>query len=237
MKLHCKGCQKKIKLADYKCPFCGTVNFSTDEEVRAAYNARVPKHVPGKAGAAVAGALVAVNLAVVILIIIISVIIGAIIISIKADNDWAFEHVLQQTDFDNANSGFGNRFELTRVYSESTYPYYVMYITYNGEPENFISESVALCDMMYCSYSPEERRNNYRDELSIRLTCGEMKLALNQSRYAKTNVLFDYSELEVFGLKSLTVYTDGMTDEEKQQLDGASYPFELIIKLTNGSPL
>ena len=86
MKLCCRSCQKKIKLADYKCPFCGAVNFSTDEEVRAAYNAHAPKGV----GAVPAGALVAVNTTVGIFIIIISVIIGAIIISVyssqKADN-------------------------------------------------------------------------------------------------------------------------------------------------------
>lgn len=121
MKLRCKGCQKNIKLADYKCPFCGTVNFSTDEEVRAAYNARVPK----KLGAAVTGAFVAVNTTVVIFIIIISVIIGAIIISVysiqKADNEWAFEHVAEWTEFDKANGSFGGRFEFTRVYSESAY--------------------------------------------------------------------------------------------------------------------
>lgn len=230
MKLRCKGCQKKIKLADYKCPFCGTVNFSTDEEVRAAYNARVPKHVPKKLGAAVTGAFVAVNTAVVVFIIIISVIIGAIIISVKADNEWAFEHVLQQTDFENANSGFGNRFELTRVYSESAYPYYVMYITYNGEPEDFISESVALCDMMYCSYSPKERKNKYRDELSFTLTCGEMKLAFNQSQYAETNVLFDYSTLECFDLKSLTVHTGEMSDTDIKSIENGNYSFDIYLK-------
>lgn len=226
MKLRCKGCQKKIKLADYKCPFCGTVNFSTDEDVRAAYNAYAPKGV----GAAAAGAFAAVNTAVVVFIIIISVIIGAIIISVKADNERAFEHVLQQTDFENANSGFGNSFELTRVYSESTYPYYVMYITYSGEPEDFIGESVALCDMMYCSYSPKEDRNNYRDELSFSLTCGEMKLAFNQSQYAETNVLFDYSTLECFDLKSLTVHTDEMSDTDIKSIENGNYSFDIYLK-------
>lgn len=233
MKLCCKGCQKKIKLADYKCPFCGMVNFSTDEEVRAAYNAHAPKHVPEKVGAALAGTFAAVNTAVVIFIIIISVIIGAIIISVyssqKADNEWAFEHVLQRTDFDNANSGFGNRFEFTRVYSESAYPYYVMYITYDGEPEDFISESVSLCDMLYCSYAPAEHRN-YRDELSFKLTCGEMKLLCDRSRYAETNVLFDYSALESFGLKSLTVHTGEMNDTDIKSIKNGNYSFEIYFK-------
>lgn len=221
MKLRCKGCQKKIKLDDYNCPFCGKVNFSTDEEVRAAYNAHAPRGV----GAAVAGVFVAINTAVVIFIIIISVIIGAIIISVysiqKADNDWAFEHVAEWTEFDKLNSG--GKFEVTRVYSESAYPYYVMYITYNGEPEDFISESIALC---YDMFQNVDRYDDY----SFSLKCGDMGLVCDRSLYVKTNVLFDYSELELFGLKSLTVYTNKMTDEEKQQLDGASYSFEFIIK-------
>lgn len=222
MKIRCKSCQKKIKLADYKCPFCGEINFGTDEEVRAAYNA----HAPKGAGAAFAGAFVAVNTTVVVFIIIISVIIGAIIISVysiqRADNEWAFEHAAKLTGFEKANSSFGERFEYTRVYSESTYPYYVMYITYNGEPEDFIRESIALCYDMY-------QNVHYRDEYSFSVKCGDMAFVCRESRYVATNVLFDYSELEQFGLKSLTVHTNRMTDDEKQQLDGASYPFELLI--------
>lgn len=95
--------------------------------------------------------------------------------------------------------------------------------------EDFISESVALCDMLYCSYSPEESRYNYRDNLSFSLTCGELKLAFNQSRYAETNVLFDYLELECFELKSLIVYT-GMTDEEIRSIENGKYPFEVLTK-------
>ncbi len=229
MKLCCRSCQKKIKLADYKCPFCGAVNFSTDEEVRAAYNAHASKGV----GAVPAGALVAVNTTVGIFIIIISVIIGAIIISVyssqKADNEWAFEHVADWTEFDKVNSSFGGRFELTRVYSESAYPYYVMYITYDGEPENFISESVSLCDMLYCSYASEKRRN-YRDDLSIKLTCGEMKLVCNRSLYAETNVLFDYSTLECFDLKSLTVHTGEMSATEIKSIENGNYSFDIYLK-------
>jgi len=127
MKLRCKGCQKKIELTDYNCPFCGKVNYSTD-----------------------------------------------------------------------------------------------------GEPEDFIRESVSLCDMLYRSAC--EGHSSYRDELTFKLTCGEMMFNCDRSRYAETNVLFDYSELELFGLKSLTVHTDKMTDEEKQRLNGASYPFELITE-------
>lgn len=221
MKLRCKSCQKKIKLADCKCPFCGEINFDTDEEVRAAYNA----HAPKRFGAAVAGAFVAVNTTVVVFIIIISVIIGAIIISVyssqKADNEWAFEHVAKWTEFDKLNSG--GRFEVARVYSESTYPYYVMYIIYNGDPEDFIRESIALC---YDMFQNVDRCDYY----SFSVKCGELAFVCDCSRYVETNVLFDYSELELFGLKSLTVHTNRMTDEEKQQLDGASYPFEFIIK-------
>ncbi len=227
MKLRCKGCQKKIELSDYNCPFCGKVNFSTDEEVRAAYN----RHVPKGAGAAAAGVLAAVSTTVGIFIIIISVIISAIIISVyssqKANNDWAFEHVAKWTEFDKANSSFGGRFEFTRVYSESAYPYYEMYITYDGEPEDFIRESVSLCDMLY-RYAGEGH-SSYRDELTFKLMCGEMMFNCERSRYVETNVLFDYSELELFGLKSLTVHTDKMTDEEKQRLKGTSYPFVMII--------
>lgn len=234
MKLRCKSCQKKIKLADYKCPFCGTVNFSTDEEVRAAYNARVPKHMPGKIGAAAAGAFAAVSSAVVVFIIIILVIIGAIIISVysiqKADNEWAFEHVLQQTDFENANSGFGNRFELTRVYSESAYPYYVMYMTYNGKPENFINESVSFCDMLYHSYVCYDNRYNHRDDLAFKLTCGEMMFICDRSRYVETNVLFDYSTLECFDLKSLTVHTGEMSDTDIKSIENGNYSFDIYLK-------
>ena len=229
MKIRCKSCQKKIKLADYKCPFCGTVNFSTDDEVRAAYNARAPKgagaaHLPKRLGAAFAGAFVAVNTAVVVFIIIISVIIGVIVISVyssqKANNEWAFENVPKLTGFDKANSS--GRFEVTRVYSESVYPYYEMYITYNGEPEDFIRESIVLCDDMF-------QNIHHRDEYSFLVKSGDMAFVCRESRYVETNVLFDYSELEFFGLESLTVHTNRMTDEEKQQLDGASYPFELLI--------
>lgn len=221
MKLRCKSCQKKIKFADYKCPFCGTVNFSTDEEVRAAYNS----HVPKGAGAAVAGAFAAVNTAVAVFIIIILVIIGAIIISVysnkKAQNERAFEHMLEWTEFDQLNSG--GRFEVTRVYSESAYPYYIMYITYNGDSEDFIRESIALC---YDMFQNVDRYDDY----AFSVKCGELSFVCDRSWYAETNVLFDYSELDLFGLKSLTVDTNRMTDEEKQQLDGASYPFEFIIK-------
>lgn len=229
MKLRCKGCQKKIKLADYKCPFCGKVNFSTDEEVRAAYNAHAPKGVH----AAVAGAFVAVNSAVVIFIIIISVIIGTVIITIhfskKADNEWAFEHAAELTGFDKANSSFGERFEYTRVYSESAYPYYVMYITYNGEPEDFIRESIALCDMLYL-YADDEHSRNYRDDFTFKLTCEELAFVCERSRYVETNVLFDYSELELLGLKSLTVHTDGMTGEDIHNIESGNYPFEIYLK-------
>ena len=220
MKLRCKSCQKKIKLSDYKCPFCGTVNFSTDEEVRAAYNT----HAPKGAGAAFAGAFVAVNTAVMSFIIVIAVIIGAIVISVclnrKAESERAFKHVAEWTEFDKLNSG--GKFEYTRVYSAPTYPYYVMYITYNGEPENFISESTALCYEMF------QNVDRY-DDYAFSVKCGELVFVCDRSWYAETNVLFDYSELELFGLKSLTVHTNRMTDKEKQQLDGASYPFELLI--------
>lgn len=222
MKLRCKGCHKKIELADYKCPFCGTVNYGTDEEVRAAYNA----HAPKGAGAAVAGVFAAVNTAVVIFIIIISVIIGTLIIAIhfnkKAENKWAFEHAAECTEFDKVNDS--ERFEFTRVYSESAYPYYVMYITYNGEPEDFIRESISLCDAMY-------QNVKHRDEYSFSVKSGDMAFVCTQSRYVETNVLFDYSELEKLnGIKSLTVYTSGMTDEEVEQLNDDSYTFELYIK-------
>lgn len=221
MKLRCKGCQKRIKLADYKCPFCGTVNFGSDEEVRAAYNAHAPKGV----GAAVAGAFAAVNKAVVVFIIIISVIIGAIIISVystqKANNDRAFEHVSKWTEFDKLNSG--GKFEVTRVYSESTYPYYVMYITYNGETEDFIRESIALCYDMY-------QNVRYRDEYKFSVKCEDMAFVCDRSLYAETNVLFDYSELEPFGLKSLTVHTHEMTDGDIQNIENGNYSFEVYLK-------
>lgn len=221
MKLRCKNCQKKIKLADYKCPFCGTVNFDSDEEVRAAYNV----HSPKGAGAVFAGAFAAVNTAFVVFIIIISVIIGAIIISVystqKANNDWAFEHVSKWTEFDKLNSG--GKFEVTRVYSESTYPYYVMYITYNGEPEDFIGESIALC---YDMYQNVDRCDDY----SFSVKCEDMAFVCTRSRYVETNVLFDYSELELFGLKSLTVHTDGMADKDIHNIEIGNYPFEVYLK-------
>ncbi|MBD5129188.1 MAG: hypothetical protein HDT43_04615 [Ruminococcaceae bacterium] len=37
MKIRCKHCNRKIGITDYSCPVCGTVNFSTDGEVQAAY--------------------------------------------------------------------------------------------------------------------------------------------------------------------------------------------------------
>lgn len=221
MKLRCKKCQKKIKLADYNCPFCGEVNFATDDEVRAAYKARAPKGI----GAAFAGAFVAVNTAVVTFIIIISLIIGAVIISVyssqKANNDRAFEHAAEWTGFEKLNSG--GRFELTRVYSESTYPYYVMYLTYSGEPEDFIRESITLC---YNMYQNVDRCDDY----SFSVKCGDMAFVCTRSRYVETNMLFDYSELELFGLKSLTVYTNRMTDEDIQNIENANYSFEVYLK-------
>ncbi|MDE7362554.1 MAG: hypothetical protein K2N38_11550 [Oscillospiraceae bacterium] len=226
MKLRCKGCQKKIEFADYKCPFCGKVNFGTDEEVRAAYNAHALKrvgaaHMPKGVGAAFAGAFVAVNSVVVIFIIIISAIIGTVIISIKEDNEWAFENVPKLIGFDKANSS--ERFEVTRVYSETSYPYYVMYITYDGEPEDFIRESILLCYDMY-------RNVDHRDEYSFSLKSGDMAFVCTQSHYVETNVLFDYSTLELLGPKTLTVHTDGMTDEDIHNIESGNYSFEVIFK-------
>lgn len=226
MKLRCKGCQKKIEFSDYKCPFCGKVNFGTDEEVRAAYNAHAPKGIKTPVGAFIAVKATVVTFTVIFVII--AAVVLSIYFDIKADNDWAFEHVAEWTEFDKANSSFGERFEFTRVYSESAYPYYVMNIIFNGEPEDFIRESVSLCDMLY-RYACEARI--YRDDLSFNLKCGEMMFNCTRSRYVETKVLFDYSTLELFGLKSLAVHTDAMTDEERQQLtdNKASYAFELYI--------
>ncbi len=226
MKLRCKSCQKKIKLADYRCPHCGDVNFQTDEEVRAAYNRRAPKGIH----IALAGAFAAVNTGAAVIFTVIAVMIALIVanvcLAVKANNDWAFEHVPKVTGFAEANSS--GKFEITRVYSESTYPYYEMYMTYNGEPGDFIRESVSLCDMLY-NHACEESKYNHRDEFTFKVTCGEMAFVCSRSLYVETNVLFDYSELELFGLKSLTVHTSRMSDEEKQRLDGVSYPFELVV--------
>ena len=152
---------------------------------------------------------------------IIAVVIAEICINAKAENEWAFEHVLKMTGFDKTNSN--ERFEITRVYSESAYPYYVMYITYNGEPEDFIRESIALCDDMY-------QNVDRCDEYSFSVKCGELAFVCDRSRYVETNVLFDYSSLECFDLNSLTVHTNGMTDEDIHNIESGNYSFEVYLK-------
>lgn len=219
MKLRCKGCRKRIELAEYRCPFCKTVNFATDSELRAAYNANASRTAVRTVAAVVAVlSVIAVAIGVFSALNIIKVRQASI-----ANYKMEFARVAECTGFEDANGLFNGRFELSRIRSESEYPDFELYIKYDGAPEDFIRESISLCDTLY-------RNVDCRDQYSFTVKCGDMAFVIIHCGSVETNVLFDYSVLETFKVQTLIIHTGGMTDAEKQSIESNNYAFEVHLK-------
>lgn len=136
MKLRCKSCRKRIDITDHFCPVCGSVNFSTDGEVRAAYNANAFRN--------------AVITAVVLLAVIIAEVGGiapAIYSSVTSYNNERRESAIRRVGYNAVNEQCGKNFPIVRFeFEKGTFfsmppPFDEFYVNYTGEPGNFIADS------------------------------------------------------------------------------------------------
>lgn len=208
MKIKCKSCHNKIDAADYNCPICGKVNFYTDSELCSAYR----KHKVRK---------VITTLAVIFSVI------TAFLIPIGINNKKNRESALQNIGYEAANAQCGNNFMVGKV-DRKQYgsPFYIFYITYQGEPDSFSADCIDFCISLH------ENATERWDWYEVIISCNEKVFDYNnESNRAEINFPCELSEFERFKVKSLRILTQNWSEEEKKSLknDTVLYSFDLVI--------
>ena len=208
MKIRCKNCNRKINITDYNCPVCGTVNFATDGEVQIAYNKNKSRN-----------AVITLITIPVVFIMLIGGITMAIYWGITAHNNKEIDRIKQKVGYDTANELCGNNFSVSSLKTGDCPPTEEFFINYLGSPESFIGNSVAFCNLLY------DNLTSY-DFFSVTIKCGENRFRYDfDTHCARTNMLFDYSELEnIRGISRLVVY--GVTEE---QTEPGNYAFDVAF--------
>ena len=205
MKIRCKHCSRKIGITDYSCPVCGTVNFSTDGEVQAAYNRNKSRNA--------VITLIAIPAAFILLI---GGITTALYFGITAHNNKEIARIKQKVGYDEANGLCGNKFSVYAFKTGDCPPTEELFIDYLGD--SFIGDSVTFCNSLYDNLT-------HYDFFSVTIRSGENRFRYDfDTHCARTNMLFDYSELEsLTGLSRLSVY--GITEEHTEH----NYSFEVAF--------
>lgn len=213
MTIRCKSCNRTININNYSCPVCDTVNFSTDSEVQSAYNKYKSRNSVIK--------LITIP---VVFIMLIGGITVAIYFGVTAYKNEEIARAKQRIGYDAANELCGNNFDIYAFKSDECPPEDAFFIAYQGAPENFIADSVAFCNLL------SENMINY-DFYSVTIKCGDNGFGYDfNSHCARTDMLFDYSELEcINGINRLVVYTYNLTEEEIENAKGNTYAFDVAF--------